>query len=107
MLQFVSRPETQVKVTTIQEVRSVHLSGLCVSVLNCVSYRPQTKSAVKKQQSQKGRKSRKQDSSAEEEDDEDDEDEDDEDEEDTPKRQTRRRGATKVKRCKFLLALNY
>lgn len=65
----------------------------------CVFSRPQAKSAVKKQLSQKGRKSRKPDSSAEEDDDEDDEDDDDEDEEDTPKRQTRRRGATKVKRC--------
>lgn len=95
---------------TIQEVRAINLSGLCVSVLNCVFYRPQTKSAVKKQLSQKGRKPRKRDSSAEEDDEDDedeDEDEDEEDEEDTPKRQTRRRGATKVKRCKFLLALNY
>ncbi|KAM9854675.1 chromodomain-helicase-DNA-binding protein 2 isoform 2-T3 [Aulostomus maculatus] len=60
---------------------------------------PQTKSSSKKQLSQKGRKSRKPESSAEEEDD-DDEEEDDEDEEDTPKRQTRRRGATKVKSYK-------
>uniref|UniRef100_A0A3Q3WNJ6 Uncharacterized protein n=1 Tax=Mola mola TaxID=94237 RepID=A0A3Q3WNJ6_MOLML len=63
--------------------------------------RPQTKSTGKKQLSQKGRKSRKQDSSAEEEDDdEDDEDDDDDDGEDTPKRQTQRRGATKVKSYK-------
>lgn len=71
-------------------------------------HRPQTKSSNKKL-SQKARKSRKQESSPEDEDDddEDDEDEDDEekeedddddDEEGTPKRQTRRRGATKVKR---------
>lgn len=76
-----------------------HFSGLHVCVLNCVFYRPQTKSTVKKQLSQKGRKSRKQESSAEEDDDDDDDDDEDEDEEDTPKRQTRRRGATKVKRC--------
>uniref|UniRef100_A0A8D3BXA4 Chromodomain helicase DNA binding protein 2 n=1 Tax=Scophthalmus maximus TaxID=52904 RepID=A0A8D3BXA4_SCOMX len=65
-------------------------------------YRPQTKSStVKKQLSQKGRKSRKPESSAEEdEDDDDDDDEDDDDEEGTPKRQTRRRGATKVKSYK-------
>uniref|UniRef100_A0A4W6CND0 Chromodomain helicase DNA binding protein 2 n=1 Tax=Lates calcarifer TaxID=8187 RepID=A0A4W6CND0_LATCA len=63
--------------------------------------RPQTKSStVKKQLSQKGRKSRKPESSAEEDDDDDDEDDDDDDEEDTPKRQTRRRGATKVKSYK-------
>lgn len=55
-------------------------------------YRSQT---VKKQFSQKGRKSQKPESSADEEDDEDD---DDDDGEDTPKRQTQRRGATKVKR---------
>uniref|UniRef100_A0A8C4ERJ7 Chromodomain helicase DNA binding protein 2 n=1 Tax=Dicentrarchus labrax TaxID=13489 RepID=A0A8C4ERJ7_DICLA len=55
--------------------------------------------AVKKQLSQKGRKSRKQDSSAEEDDDEEEDEDDEDDEEDTPKRQTRRRGATKVKRC--------
>ncbi|XP_042268294.1 chromodomain-helicase-DNA-binding protein 2 isoform X2 [Thunnus maccoyii] len=62
---------------------------------------PQTKSSTgKKQLSQKGRKSRKQDSSAEDDDDDDNDDEDDEDEEDTPKRQTRRRGATKVKSYK-------
>ncbi|XP_067445813.1 chromodomain-helicase-DNA-binding protein 2 isoform X2 [Thunnus thynnus] len=66
---------------------------------------PQTKSSTgKKQLSQKGRKSRKQDSSAEDDDDDDDDDDndddDDEDEEDTPKRQTRRRGATKVKSYK-------
>ncbi|KAM4618886.1 chromodomain-helicase-DNA-binding protein 2 isoform 2-T3 [Polymixia lowei] len=60
---------------------------------------PQTKSAGKKQQSQKGRKSRKQESSAEE-DDDDEDDDDDDDDEDTPKRQTRRRGATKVKSYK-------
>ncbi|XP_051579772.1 chromodomain-helicase-DNA-binding protein 2-like isoform X3 [Myxocyprinus asiaticus] len=53
--------------------------------------RPQTKSSAGKQQSQKGRKQRKQESS-----DEEDEDDDDDDEEDTPKRQTRRRTATKV-----------
>ncbi|XP_041794061.1 chromodomain-helicase-DNA-binding protein 2 isoform X2 [Chelmon rostratus] len=62
--------------------------------------RPQAKSSVKKQLSQKGRKSRKQDSSAEEDDDEDEDDDDEDDEEDTPKRQTRRRGATKVKSYK-------
>ncbi|XP_036005916.1 chromodomain-helicase-DNA-binding protein 2 isoform X2 [Fundulus heteroclitus] len=64
--------------------------------------RPQTKSS-KKQQSQKGRKSRKQESSAEDDDDdgdEDDDDDDDDDDEDTPKRQTRRRGATKIKSYK-------
>uniref|UniRef100_A0A669BP66 Chromodomain helicase DNA binding protein 2 n=1 Tax=Oreochromis niloticus TaxID=8128 RepID=A0A669BP66_ORENI len=61
--------------------------------------RPQGKSsAAKKQLSQKTRKSRKQESSAEE--DDDDDDDDDDDEEDTPKRQTRRRGATKVKSYK-------
>lgn len=73
---------------------------MCVCLTVC--YRPQTKSAVKKQLSSKARKSRKQESSAEEDDDDDDEDDDDDDdddEEDTPKRQTRRRGATKVKRC--------
>uniref|UniRef100_A0A3Q1G6J0 Chromodomain helicase DNA binding protein 2 n=1 Tax=Acanthochromis polyacanthus TaxID=80966 RepID=A0A3Q1G6J0_9TELE len=59
---------------------------------------PQSKSTVKKQLSQKGRKSRRQESSAEE--DDDDDDDDDDDEEDTPKRQTRRRGATKVKSYK-------
>ncbi|XP_008293776.1 chromodomain-helicase-DNA-binding protein 2 isoform X2 [Stegastes partitus] len=60
---------------------------------------PQTKSStVKKQLSQKGRKSRRQESSAEE--DDEDDDDDDDDEEDTPKRQTRRRGATKVKSYK-------
>ncbi|KAM9754558.1 chromodomain-helicase-DNA-binding protein 2 isoform 5-T5 [Menidia menidia] len=58
---------------------------------------PQTKSsALKKQPSQKGKKSRKQESSAEDEDD----DEDEDDGDDTPKRQTRRRGATKVKSYK-------
>ncbi|XP_061679527.1 chromodomain-helicase-DNA-binding protein 2 isoform X2 [Syngnathoides biaculeatus] len=65
--------------------------------------RPQTKSSNKKL-SQKTRKSRKQESSPEEDDDDDEEDEDDEDEDDddddTPKRQTRRRGATKVKSYK-------
>uniref|UniRef100_A0A3Q0T6I7 Chromodomain helicase DNA binding protein 2 n=1 Tax=Amphilophus citrinellus TaxID=61819 RepID=A0A3Q0T6I7_AMPCI len=61
--------------------------------------RPQGKSSTaKKQLSQKSRKSRKQESSAEE--DDDDDDDDDDDEEDTPKRQTRRRGATKVKSYK-------
>lgn len=65
---------------------------------NYVFFRSQIKPTTKKQLSQKGRKSRKQDSSAEE-DEEEDEDEDDTNEEDTPKRQTRRRGATKVKRC--------
>lgn len=71
-----------------------------VFVLYCVFYRPQTKSTAKKQLAQKGRKSRKPDSSGEEDDEEEEEDDDDEDdEEDTPKRQTRRRGATKVKRC--------
>ncbi|XP_030587816.1 chromodomain-helicase-DNA-binding protein 2 isoform X2 [Archocentrus centrarchus] len=60
---------------------------------------PQGKSSTaKKQLSQKSRKSRKQESSAEE--DDDDDDDDDDDEEDTPKRQTRRRGATKVKSYK-------
>uniref|UniRef100_A0AAX7TBU7 DNA helicase n=1 Tax=Astatotilapia calliptera TaxID=8154 RepID=A0AAX7TBU7_ASTCA len=62
--------------------------------------RPQGKSSTaKKQLSQKAKKSRKQESSAEEDDDNDDDDDDD-DEEDTPKRQTRRRGATKVKSYK-------
>ncbi|XP_029008569.1 chromodomain-helicase-DNA-binding protein 2 isoform X2 [Betta splendens] len=63
---------------------------------------PQSKSTtVKKQLSQKGRKARKPESSPEEDDDdEDDDDDDDDDEEDTPKRQTRRRGATKVKSYK-------
>uniref|UniRef100_A0A3P9JKB2 Chromodomain helicase DNA binding protein 2 n=1 Tax=Oryzias latipes TaxID=8090 RepID=A0A3P9JKB2_ORYLA len=45
-------------------------------------------------------KSRKQESSGDEDEDEDDDDEEDDDEEDTPKRQTRRRGATKVKSYK-------
>ncbi|XP_034391001.1 chromodomain-helicase-DNA-binding protein 2 isoform X3 [Cyclopterus lumpus] len=65
--------------------------------------RPQTKSSTnKKQPSQKSRKSKKQDSSAEEDDDDEDDDDDDEDDDDddTPKRQTRRRGATKVKSYK-------
>ncbi|KAM4572469.1 chromodomain-helicase-DNA-binding protein 2 isoform 2-T2 [Odontesthes bonariensis] len=65
--------------------------------------RPQTKSSMlKKQQSQKGKKSKKPESSVDEEDDDDDDDEedDDDDEEDTPKRQTRGRGATKVKSYK-------
>ncbi|KAG7523444.1 chromodomain-helicase-DNA-binding protein 2 isoform X1 [Solea senegalensis] len=67
--------------------------------------RPQTKSStVKKQVSQKARKSRKPESSADDDDDDDDadddDDDDDDDEEDTPKRQTRRRGATKVKSYK-------
>ena len=49
-------------------------------MLNCVFFRPQTKSSTaKKQLSQKGRKSRKQDSSAEEDDDDDEEDDDDDD----------------------------
>ncbi|XP_051917069.1 chromodomain-helicase-DNA-binding protein 2 isoform X2 [Hippocampus zosterae] len=72
--------------------------------------RPQTKASNKKL-SQKARKSRKRDSSPEDEDDDDEDDEDDDDEEeeedddddddeDTPKRQTRRRGATKVKSYK-------
>nr|XP_043892577.1 chromodomain-helicase-DNA-binding protein 2 isoform X3 [Solea senegalensis] len=66
---------------------------------------PQTKSStVKKQVSQKARKSRKPESSADDDDDDDDadddDDDDDDDEEDTPKRQTRRRGATKVKSYK-------
>uniref|UniRef100_A0A669BEJ4 Chromodomain helicase DNA binding protein 2 n=1 Tax=Oreochromis niloticus TaxID=8128 RepID=A0A669BEJ4_ORENI len=78
------------------------LSCFCLSlvfVFNSVFYRPQGKSsAAKKQLSQKTRKSRKQESSAEE--DDDDDDDDDDDEEDTPKRQTRRRGATKVKSYK-------
>nr|XP_057932643.1 chromodomain-helicase-DNA-binding protein 2 isoform X1 [Doryrhamphus excisus] len=59
--------------------------------------RPQTKSSNKKL-SQKGKRSRKQESSPEEE--EEDEDDEDDDDEDTPKRQTRRRGATKVKSYK-------
>lgn len=82
---------------------------VCGLLCATVFYRPQTKSTAKKQLSQKGRKSRKQDSSAEEDEDEDDEDEDEDDEEDTPKRQTRRRGATKVKRYVVVcvLALNY
>lgn len=77
------------------------LSGLCVSVLYCVFSRPQAKSSTtKKQLSQKSRKSRRRDSSADEDDDEDDDEEDeDDDDEDTPKRLTRKRGATKVKRC--------
>lgn len=92
--------ETKITVTMIQEVGSLSfLSGLCVSVLHCVFYRPQTKSTAKKQLSQKGRKSRKQDSSAEEDDEEEEEDDDDDEDDDTPKRQTRRRGANKVKRC--------
>ncbi|XP_077452624.1 chromodomain-helicase-DNA-binding protein 2 isoform X1 [Stigmatopora argus] len=63
--------------------------------------RPQTKSSSKKM-SQKSRRSRKQESSQEDEDDEEEEDDDDDedDDEDTPKRQTRRRGATKVKSYK-------
>ncbi|XP_037109373.1 chromodomain-helicase-DNA-binding protein 2 isoform X8 [Syngnathus acus] len=64
--------------------------------------RPQTKSSNKKL-SQKARKLRKEESSPEDEDDdEDDEDDDDEDDDDddTPKRQIRRRGATKVKSYK-------
>ncbi|XP_034443206.1 chromodomain-helicase-DNA-binding protein 2 isoform X2 [Hippoglossus hippoglossus] len=63
---------------------------------------PQTKSSsVKKQISQKGKKSRKAESSGEDDDNDDDEDDDDDDdEEDTPKRQTRGRGATKVKSYK-------
>ncbi|XP_062861371.1 chromodomain-helicase-DNA-binding protein 2 isoform X2 [Trichomycterus rosablanca] len=51
---------------------------------------PQTKSS-KSKQAQKGRKGRKQESS-----DEDEDEDDDDDDEDTPKRQTRRRTATKV-----------
>ncbi|GAA6081419.1 chromodomain-helicase-DNA-binding protein 2 isoform X1 [Tachysurus ichikawai] len=52
-------------------------------------YRPQPKSSSTKQhQSQKGRKQRKQETS--------DEDDDDDEEGDTPKRQTRRRAATKI-----------
>lgn len=54
---------------------------------------------MKKTLSQKGKKQRKQDSSAEEDDDEEEDEDDEDDEEDTPKRQTRRRGATNVKRC--------
>lgn len=87
-----------VTVTINLEAVGLYLSLWCVSVLNCVFFRSQTKSSSKKQLSQKGRKSRKQDSSAEE-DEEEDDDDDDTNEEDTPKRQTRRRGATKVKRC--------
>ncbi|KAM9807819.1 chromodomain-helicase-DNA-binding protein 2 [Neosynchiropus ocellatus] len=64
--------------------------------------RPQSKSSSKKQ-SQKGKK-KKVESSGDEDDDDDDEDEDDEDDDDddddTPKRQTRKRGATKVKSYK-------
>ncbi|KAM8891320.1 chromodomain-helicase-DNA-binding protein 2 isoform 1-T2 [Spinachia spinachia] len=63
--------------------------------------RPQAKSSTtKKQLSQKSRKSRKQDSSADDDDEEDDEEDDDDDDEDTPKRLTRKRGATKVKSYK-------
>nr|XP_040017925.1 chromodomain-helicase-DNA-binding protein 2 isoform X1 [Gasterosteus aculeatus aculeatus] len=64
--------------------------------------RPQAKSSTtKKQLSQKSRKSRRRDSSADEDDDEDDDEEDeDDDDEDTPKRLTRKRGATKVKSYK-------
>uniref|UniRef100_A0A672GW10 Uncharacterized protein n=1 Tax=Salarias fasciatus TaxID=181472 RepID=A0A672GW10_SALFA len=64
--------------------------------------RSQTKSSstAKKQLAQKGRKSRKQESSGEEDDDDEDDDDEDDDDEDTPKRQTRRRGATKVKSYK-------
>ncbi len=51
-------------------------------------HRPQTKSSAGKQQSQKGRKQRNQESSDE---------EDEDDDEDTPKRQTRRRAAIKVR----------
>ncbi len=72
LLQFVNRPKTKITKTMIQEVGSLNLSGLCVFVLNCVFYRPQTKSSAKKSLSQKSRKSRKQDSSAEEDEDEDD-----------------------------------
>lgn len=54
---------------------------------------------MKKTLLQKGKKQRKQDSSAEEDDDEEEDEDDEDDEEDTPKRQTRRRGATNVKRC--------
>ncbi|KAJ0069416.1 hypothetical protein NL108_006011, partial [Boleophthalmus pectinirostris] len=62
--------------------------------------RPQSRSS-KKQQSQKARKSRRQDSSVDEDEEDEDDDEDDEDdEEDTPKRQPRKRGATKVKSYK-------
>uniref|UniRef100_A0A3P8UY20 Chromodomain helicase DNA binding protein 2 n=1 Tax=Cynoglossus semilaevis TaxID=244447 RepID=A0A3P8UY20_CYNSE len=67
---------------------------MMVFLLLFLFYRSQT---VKKQFSQKGRKSQKPESSADEEDDEDD---DDDDGEDTPKRQTQRRGATKVKSYK-------
>ncbi|XP_028307576.1 chromodomain-helicase-DNA-binding protein 2 isoform X2 [Gouania willdenowi] len=61
--------------------------------------RPQAKSSSsKKQASQKARKVRKAKSSAE--DDEEEDDDEDDDDEDTPKRQPRRRGATKVKSYK-------
>ncbi|XP_053283017.1 chromodomain-helicase-DNA-binding protein 2 [Pleuronectes platessa] len=63
--------------------------------------RPQTKSSsVKKQISQKGKKSRKAESSGEDDDDDDEDDDDEDEEDDTPKRQTRGRGATKVKSYK-------
>uniref|UniRef100_W5KJ44 Chromodomain helicase DNA binding protein 2 n=1 Tax=Astyanax mexicanus TaxID=7994 RepID=W5KJ44_ASTMX len=63
----------------------------CLCVCACC-IRPQTKSSAAKQnQSQKGRKTKKQETSEEE-----DDDDDDDDDEDTPKRQTRRRAATKV-----------
>uniref|UniRef100_A0A3Q2VV26 Chromodomain helicase DNA binding protein 2 n=1 Tax=Haplochromis burtoni TaxID=8153 RepID=A0A3Q2VV26_HAPBU len=76
-------------------ILSFFLLFLCLTLF----YRPQGKSSTaKKQLSQKAKKSRKQESSAEE--DDDDDDDDDDDEEDTPKRQTRRRGATKVKSYK-------
>uniref|UniRef100_A0A667YQC4 Chromodomain helicase DNA binding protein 2 n=1 Tax=Myripristis murdjan TaxID=586833 RepID=A0A667YQC4_9TELE len=76
--------ESKTSVIMSQAFGSLSLRGLHVSMPNLMFYRPQTKSAtVKKQQAQKGRKSRKQESS-----------------EDTPKRQTRRRGATKVKSYK-------
>ncbi|KAM8861444.1 chromodomain-helicase-DNA-binding protein 2 isoform 1-T1 [Synchiropus picturatus] len=65
--------------------------------------RPQSKSSSKKQ-SQKGKKKKVESSADEDDDDDEDDDEDDEDDddddEDTPKRQTRKRGATKVKSYK-------
>ncbi|XP_049579173.1 chromodomain-helicase-DNA-binding protein 2 isoform X2 [Syngnathus scovelli] len=61
--------------------------------------RPQTKSSYKKL-SLKARKLRKEESSPEDEDDDEDDDDEDDDDDDTPKRQIRRRGATKVKSYK-------
>lgn len=80
------------QIKKINKKKSIVLLWWCFFFLLFLFYRSQT---VKKQFSQKGRKSQKPESSADEEDDEDD---DDDDGEDTPKRQTQRRGATKVKR---------